>query len=71
MNAPRSVCPINLTLEALGDRWLGRRPRNRRSSQQWSAFVRNYADAMLACDFFVAITARFRTLYGFVVRAGE
>lgn len=21
MNAPRSSCPINLTLEALGDRW--------------------------------------------------
>jgi hypothetical protein len=21
MNAPRSGCPINLTLEALGDRW--------------------------------------------------
>ena len=46
---------------------LGGRPRNRRSSQQWSAFVRNHADAMLACDFFVAITARFRTLYVFVV----
>jgi len=23
MNAPRSGCPINLTLEALGDRWVG------------------------------------------------
>jgi putative transposase len=29
--------------------------------------VRNHAGAMLACDFFVAITARFRTLYVFVV----
>ena len=46
---------------------LGGRPRNRRSSQQWSTFVRNHASAMLACDFFVAITARFRTLYVFVV----
>jgi transposase InsO family protein len=45
----------------------GRRPRHRQSSQQWGAFVRNHADAMLACDFFVAITARFRTLYVFVV----
>jgi putative transposase len=46
---------------------LGGRPRNRRSSQQWSTFVRNHAGAILACDFFVAITARFRTLYVFVV----
>jgi len=30
-------------------------------------FVRNHAEAMLACDFFVTITARFRTLYVFVV----
>ena len=46
---------------------LGGRPRNRRSSQQWSTFVRNHAGAMLACDFFAAITAKFRTLYVFVV----
>jgi len=29
--------------------------------------MRNHAGAMLACDFFVTITARFRTLYVFVV----
>ena len=29
--------------------------------------MRNHASAVLACDFFVTITARFRTLYGFVV----
>jgi putative transposase len=29
--------------------------------------VRNHAGAMLACDFFVTITARFRALYAFVV----
>jgi putative transposase len=29
--------------------------------------VRNHADAVLACDFFVTITAMFRTLYVFVV----
>jgi putative transposase len=45
----------------------GGRPRDRQSSQQWSTFVRNHAGAMLACDFFVAITARFRMLYVFVV----
>jgi hypothetical protein len=44
-----------------------RRPRGHLSSRRWSTFVRNQAGAMLACDFFVTITARFRTLYVFVV----
>jgi transposase InsO family protein len=43
------------------------RPRHRVSSHRWRTFVRNDAGAMLACDFFVTITARFRTLYVFVV----
>jgi transposase InsO family protein len=30
-------------------------------------FVRNHAPAMLACDFFMVVTASFRTLYVFVV----
>jgi len=30
-------------------------------------FVRNHAQAILACDFFVAVTARFRVLYVFVI----
>jgi hypothetical protein len=37
------------------------------SSHRWRTFVRNQAGAMLACDFFVTITARFRTVYVFVV----
>jgi putative transposase len=45
----------------------GRRPRDRQSSQQWSTFVRNHAAAVLACDFFVTITAAFRTFYVFVM----
>src|SRR5437879_1557920 len=45
----------------------GGRPGDHRSSHRWSTFVRNHADAMLACDFFVTITATFRTLYVFVV----
>jgi putative transposase len=36
-------------------------------SQAWSAFVRNHAPSVLACDFFVTVTARFRMLYVFVV----
>jgi hypothetical protein len=34
---------------------------------RWSAFVRNHASAVLACDFFVVVTARFRVVYVFVV----
>jgi putative transposase len=34
---------------------------------RWTTFVRNHARAVLACDFFVAVTVRFRPLYGFVV----
>jgi len=30
-------------------------------------FVRNHARAILACDFFVAVTAGFRVLYVFVI----
>jgi transposase InsO family protein len=36
-------------------------------SQAWSSFVRNHARAVLACDFFVTVTATFRLLYIFVV----
>jgi putative transposase len=36
-------------------------------SQAWSSFVRNHARAVLACDFFVTVTATFRVLYVFVV----
>jgi putative transposase len=35
--------------------------------QRWLTFVRNHAKVMVACDFFVVITAAFRTLYVFVV----
>jgi putative transposase len=37
-------------------------PRSRTGSQAWSTFVRNHARAVLACDFFVAVTATFRIL---------
>jgi len=42
-------------------------PRPRNGSQAWSTFVRNHARSMLACDFFVAVTATFRVVYVFVV----
>jgi transposase InsO family protein len=37
------------------------------SSQRWMTFVRNHAQAILACDFFTTVTASFRVLYVFVI----
>lgn len=36
-------------------------------SQRWRSFVRNHAQAMVACDFCVVVTATFRLLYVFVI----
>ena len=38
-----------------------------RGDQRWSTFLKNHAKGILACDFFVAVTATFRMLYVFVV----
>jgi transposase InsO family protein len=35
--------------------------------QRWLTFVHNHAKGIVACDFFVVVTATFRTLYVFVV----
>jgi len=44
-------------------------PRNgkKTSSQRWQTFIRNHAQAILACDFLVSITAGFRVLYVLVI----
>lgn len=42
-------------------------PQRRADLQQWSTFIRNHARSVLASDFFVVVTARFRVLYVFVV----
>src|SRR5712692_6898596 len=44
--------------------WPSGRPRG---DQRWSTFLRNHAKAIVACDFFVAVTVTFRFLYVFVV----
>jgi putative transposase len=36
-------------------------------SQRWMSFVRNHANAVIACDFFVVVTAKFQLVYAFVV----
>ena len=47
------------------------RPKHRRSSQTWSSFLRNHADAIAAMDFFIVPTVTFRLLYVLVVMAHE
>ena len=37
------------------------------TSQRWMTFVRNHAKAIIACDFFIAVTATFRLVYVFVI----
>jgi putative transposase len=49
-------------------KYMPRRPPGRpRGDLRWSTFLTNQATAILACDFFVAVTATFRMLYVFVV----
>ena len=49
-------------------KYLPKRPPGQpRGDQRWSTFLTNQATAILACDFFVAVTATFRMLYVFVV----
>jgi putative transposase len=45
------------------------RPRTRRGqmTQSWATFLRNHAGAVLACDFFVVVTATFQRVYVFVI----
>src|ERR1017187_8746613 len=40
--------------------------RTRTSSQHWKTFVKNHARGIVACDFLVAVTARFQVLYVFL-----
>ncbi len=44
-----------------------RPPGRPRGDQRWSTFLHNHAGAIVACDFFVAVTATFKLLYVFVV----
>ena len=44
-----------------------RRPGLPRGDQRWSTFLKNHAKAIIACDFFVAVTVTFRMMYVFVV----
>ena len=42
-------------------KYMPKRPRGQpRGDQRWSTFLKNHATAILACDFFVVVTATFR-----------
>jgi transposase InsO family protein len=44
-----------------------RRPPVGPRTQSWTTFLRNHAGAVLACDFFVVVTASFQRVYVFVI----
>ena len=49
-------------------KYMSKRPGAKpRGDQRWSTFLKNHAKAILACDFFVTVTATFRMIYVFVV----
>ena len=49
-------------------KYMPKRPPGRpRGDQRWSTFLRNHARAIIACDFFVAVTATFRLFYVLVL----
>ena len=49
-------------------KYMPKRPTgHRRGDQRWATFLRNHAKAIVAGDFFVAVTATFRLLYVFVL----
>ena len=49
-------------------KYMRRKPgRGPRGDQSWRTFLRKHAAAIVACDFCVTVTARFRVLYIFVI----
>lgn len=45
----------------------GPAPGRPRGDQRWSTFLKNHAQAIVACDFFVAVTSTFRVPYVLVI----
>src|SRR5664279_1973351 len=58
---------IRVSPRTVGKYMPKRPPGQPRGDQRWATFLRNHAKTILACDFFVAVTATFRLLYVFVV----
>jgi hypothetical protein len=57
------LCVSPRTVRKYMPKRLDRGPGKRVTSQHWATFVRNHAQAIVACDFCVAVTAIFRILY--------
>jgi transposase InsO family protein len=50
------------------NKYLAKRPTGRpRGDMRWSTFLRLHAQGIVACDFFIVVTATFRQLYVFVI----
>jgi len=45
-------------------------PGRPRGDQRWAIFLRNHAQAIIACDFLVAVTAAFRSDLGLIDNRG-
>ncbi len=58
---------IRVSPRTVGKYMPKRPPWRPRGDQRWATFLRNHAKAILACDFFLAVTATFRLLYVFVM----
>ena len=61
---------LGLTLSARTvRRYMPLRPRSRRGrpTQSWATFLHTHAGSVLACDFFLVVTATFQRLYVFVI----
>jgi putative transposase len=54
------ICLSPRTVRKYWPKQLDGGERTRTSSQHWSTFVRNHAHGIVACDFLVAVTVRFR-----------
>jgi putative transposase len=58
---------IRVSARTVG-KYMPKRPLGQpREDQRWSIFPKDHATEIVACDFFVAVTATFRMLYVFVV----
>jgi transposase InsO family protein len=58
---------VRVSPRTVGKYLLKRPPGRPRGDLRWSTFLKNHARGILACDFFVAVTATLRMLYVFVV----
>jgi len=64
-NELRLKLGIRVSPRTVGKYLLRGNPRGS-AGQRWTTFVRNHAQAIVACDFFVSVTASFHVLYVFV-----